>query len=162
MKVNEPGITLTYPRGYFAIGDAAVSENDRRNAFLAAIRSPLDASAVPVDVRLARADQPPHSLQMAGVAGIGDVFFQQQGDLRTGALDIYAIQQDTAGDVLDQMNQRLNLKLTEQQYQQYLSSGILFRNVIALKSGATVLRVLVQDPHSAAVGCVIVPLSSVN
>ncbi|MGA8939329.1 MAG: VWA domain-containing protein [Acidobacteriaceae bacterium] len=162
VKTKMPGITLTYPRGYFAIGDAAVSENDRRNAFLAAIRSPLDATAVPVDVRLARAEQPPHSLQIVGVAGIGDVFFQQQDDLRTGALEIYAIQQDAAGNVLNQMNQRLDLKLNEQQYEQYLRSGILFRNLVTLKSGATVLRVLVQDPHSAEVGCVIVPLDSVN
>jgi VWFA-related protein len=162
VEVKEPGMKLTYPRGYFAFRDTGTTENDRHNAFLAVIRSPLDSSAVPVEVRLARVEQPAHSVQVVGVAGIGGVPFEQRGEVRTGALEIYAIEQDAAGNVLEQMNQQMNLKLDERQYQQYLKSGILFRGVIALKPGATVLRVLVQDAGTAEVGCVIVPLDGVK
>lgn len=162
VEVKEPGIALSYPRGYFAFRDAGKGENDRHNAFLVAIRSPLNSSAVPVDVRLTRLEQPPHSLEVVGVAGIGSVFFEQRGDLRTGALDVYAIEQDAAGNVLTQVNQQVNLKLNEHQYRQYLKSGILFRGVIALKQGATVLRVLAQDARTAEIGCVIVPLNRVK
>jgi len=162
VEVKKPGIALTYPRGYFAFRDGGMSEDDRRSAFLAAIRSPLDSSAVPVDVRLTRVEQPSHSVQIVGVAGIGGVPFEQQGEVRTGALDIYAIEQDASGNVLEQVNQQMNLKLSEQQYRTYLKSGILFRGMVALKPGATVLRVLVQDAGTAEVGCVIVPLERVK
>jgi VWFA-related protein len=162
VEVKEPGMTLTYPRGYFAFLDAGMSETDRHNAFLAAIRSPLDSSAVPVDVRLARVEEPAHALQVAGVAGIGGVPFEQLDGVRTGALDIYAIEQDAEGNVLAQANHQMKLKLNEQQYRAYLQAGILFRESIALKPGATILRVLVQNAGTAEVGCVIVPLDRVK
>jgi VWFA-related protein len=162
VEVKKPGMTLAYPRGYFAFQDLATTDSDRHNAFLAAIRSPLDSSAVPVDVRLTRVEQPANALQVVGVAGIAAVPLQQQGQFRTGALDIYAIEQDAAGNVLEQVNQKMNLKLNEQQYQQDLKAGILFRGVLALKPGATVLRILVQDARTAEVGCVIVPLDRVH
>jgi VWFA-related protein len=162
VEVTKPGITLTWPRGYFAFRDTGLSESDRHNAFLAAIRSPLDSSAVPLEVRLTHLEQPAHSLQVVGVAGIRGVPFEQQGEIRTGTLNIYTIEQDAAGNVLEQVNQRLNLKLDEQQYRQYLQSGVLFRGIVALKLEATVLRVLVQDVGTAEVGCVIVPLDSMK
>ncbi|MFY9746125.1 MAG: VWA domain-containing protein [Acidobacteriaceae bacterium] len=162
VEVKEPGTTLTYPRGYFAFQDAGTNEHDRHNAFLAAVRSPVDSSAVPVDVRLARVEQPPHSVQVVGVAGIRGLPFEQQGGVRTGALDIYAIEQDAAGNVLEQVNQQMNLKLSAEQFQTYAQTGVQFRGVIPLKAGATVLRILVQDAATAEVGCVIVPLEKVQ
>ena len=162
VEVKEPGLTLTCPRGYFAFRDSGSSDDDRHSALLAAMRSPLASSALPLDVHLARIEQPPHALQMVGVAGIGAVRFDQQGTFHIGTLNIYAVEQDTAGNVLDQLNQPMLLHLSDQEYRGYLKSGILFRAVIALKPEATVLRVLVQDAGSAQVGCVIVPLDQVK
>lgn len=162
VKVSASGTSLTYPRGYFAFRDEGSTENERRNAFFSAIRSPLNSSAIPIDVRMARADQPAPSLQLVGVAGIGGVPFQQQGNLRTGALIIYSILQDVAGNVLEQVDQKLDLKLTEQQYESYLKSGIIFHSTIPLKPTATVARILVQDAGTAQIGCVIVPLARIQ
>lgn len=162
VEVTKPGMALTYARGYFAFREGGMSEDDRRKAFLEAIRSPLDSSAVPVDVRLARVENTAHSVQVVGVAGIGGLPFEQRGEARTGALEIYVVEQDAAGNVLAQVDQQMNLKLSEQQYRAYLKSGIVFRALIALKPGATVLRVLVQDVGTAEVGCVIVPLDHVK
>lgn len=103
-----------------------------------------------------------NSLRMVGVAGIESVPLEEQGGIRTGALQIYAIEQDAAGNVLEQVDQRMNLRLNEQEYRAYLKSGILFRGMVPLKPGATVLRVLVQDAGTAQVGCVIVPLEKVK
>jgi VWFA-related protein len=163
VEVRRPELTLAYARGYFAFKDTAASEDESHNSFLAAIRSPLDASAVPLEVRLNRVDQPaPHSVQVVGVVGIGKIRLPKDGDVRRGTVDVYTIEQDAAGNVLQQANQRLNLKLTEQQYQAYLQSGILFREVLQPEQGATVLRVLVQDPGTSEVGSVIIPLARVN
>ena len=163
VQVKQSGVSVAYPRGYFAYEDTNASEKDSLNSFLAAMRSPLDSSAVPLDVRLSRVDRPlPHSIQIVGVAGIAGVQLAQYGGLRHGALNIYAVEQNAAGDVLHQMNQRLKLNISEEQYRAYLRSGILFRGNVPLQPGATVLRVLVQDPGTSEVGCVIVPLAKVK
>lgn len=163
VEVRQSGLNVAYPRGYFAFKDTAATEDESHNSFLAAIRSPLDASAVPLEVRLSRVDQPePHSVRLVGVVGIGKIRLPKDGDVRRGTVDIYAIEQDAAGNVLHQANQRLNLKLTEQQYQTYLQSGILFRELLQPEHGATVLRVLVQDPGTSEVGSVIIPLARVR
>jgi VWFA-related protein len=163
VEVRRPELRVAYPRGYFAFKDAAATENESHNSFLAAIRSPLDASALPLEIRLDRVDQPaPHSLQIVGVVGIGGLRLLKDGDVRHGALDVYAIEQDATGNVLHQSNQRLNLSLTDQQYQSYLHSGILFHQLVQSSQGATVLRVLVQDPGTSEIGSVIVPLTSVK
>ena len=163
VEVRRPELSLAYPRGYFAFKDTAASEDESHNSFLAAIRSPLDASAVPLQVKLNRVDQPQaQSLQIVGVVGIGNIRLPKDGDARRGAVDVYTIEQDAAGNVLHQANQRLNLKLTEPQYQAYLQSGILFREVLQPEKGATVLRVLVQDPGTSEVGSVIIPLARVR
>lgn len=86
----------------------------------------------------------------------------KEGDLRRGTLDMYAIEQDATGNVLHQTNQRLNLSLTDQQYKGYLQSGISFRQLVQLHQGATVLRVLVQDPGTSEIGSVIVHLTTVK
>jgi hypothetical protein len=86
----------------------------------------------------------------------------KEGDVRHGALDIYAIEQDSGGNVLHQTTQRLNLSLTDQQYQNYLRSGILFHQLVQPNQGTTVLRVLVQDPGTSEIGSIIVPLTSVK
>jgi hypothetical protein len=61
---------------------------------------------------------------------------------------------------LQQTNSRLNLNLTEQQYQTYLQSGVFFRKSVEPNKDATVLRVLVQFSGTPAVGSVIIPLAN--
>jgi hypothetical protein len=56
----------------------------------------------------------------------------------------------------------LNLSLTDQQYKGYLQSGISFRQLVQPHQGATVLRVLVQDPGTSEIGSVIVHLTTVK
>jgi VWFA-related protein len=161
--VSRPGLSARYPHGYFAFTDERATNDERRNAFLAAIRNPLDASAIPLEVRVDHGDQPsPHSLQAFGLVGLKGLQLVQEGGFRRGIMDVYVIQQDAAGNVLRQTSNRMRLSLTEQQYQIYLKSGIEFREFLHPEKSAAVLRVLVQDDASSEVGSVIVPLSRLN
>jgi VWFA-related protein len=163
VQVGRSGLSVRYPKGYFALKDAPATENKSRNAFLAGIRSPLDSSAIGMQVKVDRVEQPlPHSLQVLGSVDIKNVQLAQHGNTRTGSLDVYVIEQDLAGNVVDQVNNRLRLELTEQQYQSYLQSGIGFREYVQPKPEAVVLRVLVQDPVSSELGSVIIPVARVH
>jgi VWFA-related protein len=163
VQVKRPGLDVHYPKGYFGARDLPATQNESHNAFLAAIRSPLEAANIPLDVRVDHTEQPqPHSLQVLGVVGVKNLRLPEQDGIRTGMIDVYAIQQDITGKVLQQVNERFRLRLTEQQYQTYLQSGIKFREIIQPNPQTVTLRVLVQDPGSSEVGSVIIPLSRVN
>jgi VWFA-related protein len=163
VQVHRSGLNLRYPKGYFALKDAPATQDDRHNNFLIAIKSPLDSSAIPLEVKVDRVNQPtPNSIALSGSIGIHDLQLVQSGEVRTGALDITVIEQDETGKVLRESANHINLRFTEKQYPAILKSGITFRKSVQPQSGATTLRVLVQDPSTAAIGSLIIPLAHVN
>lgn len=162
VQVKRPGLTVRYPKGYFAFKDAPANQDESHNAFLAAIRSPLVSAVIPLEVKLDRVASDPPSLQVSGLFGIKNVRLPEDGGVRKGSVDVYIIEQDAAGNVLHQANNRLALKLTETQYQAYLKSGVVFRQNVQPKPQDAVLRILVQDPGTLELGSVIIPLSRVN
>ena len=85
----------------------------------------------------------------------------QTGDLRKGAVSVYVVQQDGTGKVLSQWTKTYDLQLSEKQYASLLKSGMPFSQDVQPKSGATMLRILVQDPTTAEIGSLIIPLSLV-
>jgi VWFA-related protein len=162
VQVTRPGLTVRYPKGYFAFKDEPATNNERHENFLAAIRNPLDSAAIPLLVKAVRVDQPPDTVQIAGSVGLKNIQMGDQDGVRTGTVDLYFIAQDDAGNVLGQGSSHLRLKLTEQQYQDYLKSGITFRDQLQLKKQTAVVRVVVQDPATSEVGSVIIPLARID
>jgi VWFA-related protein len=163
VQAHRSGLNLRYPKGYFALKDAPATQDDRHNNFLIAIKSPLNSSTIPLEVKVDRVNQPtPNSIALSGSIGIHDLQLVQTGEIRTGALDITVIEQDETGKVLRESANRINLRFTEKQYPSILKSGITFRKSVQPQSGATTLRVLVQDPSTAAIGSLIIPLAHLN
>lgn len=163
VQVKRSGLSVRYPKGYFALKDEPATQDERHNNFLAAIRSPLESSAISLEVKVDRVEQPAaHSLEISSSVGLRNLQLVQDGGSRRGAIEVYIIEQDAAGNVLHQTSNRMRLNLSEQQYQSYLQSGIRFREYVEPKPGTVVLRVLVQDPGTSEVGSVIIPLARVN
>jgi VWFA-related protein len=163
VQVRRSGLSVRYPKGYFALKDAAATQAERHNSFLAAIRTPLDSSAIPLEVKVDRINQPtPNSLNLFGSIGIRDLRLVDSDDIRVGALDVTVIEQDETGKVLRESTNRINLRFTEEQYSAVLNSGITFRKSVQPQSGVATLRVLVQDPGTAAIGSLIIPLSQLK
>ena len=163
VQVRGAGLTVRYPKGYFALKDTIATQDERHNSFLTAIKSPLYSSAIPLQIQVSRVNQPTaDSLSLSGSIGIHDLQLVLNGEIRTGALDIAVIEQDQTGKVLSQSNNRINLRFSEKQYPEFLKTGINFRKSVQPQAGATTLRVLVQDPTTAAIGSLIIPLSQVK
>jgi hypothetical protein len=70
VQVTRPGLMVRYPKGYFALKDEPATQNERQESFLAAIRSPLDSTAIPLLVKAVRVDQPADTIQIAGSIGL--------------------------------------------------------------------------------------------
>jgi VWFA-related protein len=163
VQVHRSGLTLRYPKSYLALKDMSATQDERHNSFLAAIRSPLDSSAIPLEVKVDRVNQPtPNSMALSGSIGIRDLRLVETGEIRTGALDITVIEQDQTGRVLRESTNRINLRFTEKQYPAVLKSGITFRKSVQPQAGVTTLRVLVQNPANATIGSLIIPLSQIK
>jgi hypothetical protein len=125
--------------------------------------SPIDSSSIPVEVRVNRVNQPsPDTLTLSGTIDIHDIRLTQTGEMRIGVVDVIILQQDETGKVLSESTDQLNLRFTEEQYSAMLKSGIQFRKTMQPKSGAATLRVLVQDPSTAAIGSLVIPLSQLK
>lgn len=163
VQVRRSGLNIRYAKGYFALKDVEATQDERHSSFLAAIRSPLDSSAIPLEVKVDRVKQStPDSLTLLGSIGIQDAQLVQSGGIHLGTVDIFVIEQDDAGKVVHESTNRINLRFTEKQYPAILKTGVTFRKFIQPQPGVTTLRVLVQDPRTAAIGSLIIPLASVN
>ena len=163
VQLHRPGLNLRYPKGYFALKDVSATQDERHNNFLIAIKSPLDSSAIPLEVKVDRVNQPmPNSIALSGSIGIHDLQLAQSGEIRTGALDITVIEQDETGKVLLESTNRINLRFTEKQYPAILKTGITFRKSVQPQAGVTTLRVFVQNPTTATIGSLIIPLSQLK
>ncbi|MGC1484760.1 MAG: VWA domain-containing protein, partial [Candidatus Acidiferrum sp.] len=163
VQVHRSGLNLRYPKGYFALKDTAATQDVRHNNFLIAIKSPLASSAIPLQIQVSRVNEPtPNSLSLSGSIGIHDLHLVQTGKLHVGALDISVLEQDQTGKVLIESTNHVDLRFTEEKYLAVLKSGIGFRKSVQPQAGATTLRILVQDPTTAAIGSLIIPLSQLK
>ena len=163
VETKRKGLTVRYPKAYFAFEDAATTRNENRDNLVVALRSPIESSTIPVQVRVDRVDEPlPNSLSIIGSIDIHNLQLIQNGGVRKGALDVVTIEQDEAGKVLAQSGSTINLRFADKQYANYLKSGFPFHQYVQPQAGATTLRILVEDPGTAEVGSLIIPLSRIK
>ena len=163
VEVKGKGLTVRYPRGYFAYPDTAPTRDEDQMRLLSALQSPLESSVIPLQATLSRVDQPrPDSLNLSCSIDIRNLQLVQSGKLRKGAVIVYVFEQDQTGKVVYQWDRGYNFQMTDAQYAALLKSGILFHQFLHPKAGVTKLRVLVEDPATTYLGSLIIPLSRVN
>lgn len=160
VRIRHSGYEVRCPKGYFALKDIPVSDAQQQNALQEAILSPLVSSAIRVQARIERANQPtPGWLTLAGTVELRDL---QLSDAGEGAVDVYVVQQDATGKILGRSKNRINLQLTRDLYTAYLKAGIAFRESVEAKEGLVTVRLLVSDAARAQVGSLIIPVSEVK
>lgn len=163
VEVKRKGVKVHYPKAYLALEDAPATKDQDRNSFLAALRSPIESSAIPVQVRVERVENPlPHCLSISGSIDIYNREVIQNGGARKIAFDVVTIEQDQSGKVVAQSASPINLQVTDKRYADYVKSGVPFHQYVQPKANATTLRILVEDPSTAKVGSLIIPLSEIK
>ncbi|MGC1618005.1 MAG: VWA domain-containing protein [Candidatus Acidiferrum sp.] len=163
IQVHRSGVNLRYPKGYLALKDTSATQDERHNDYLVAVRSPLESSSIPVTIKVVRVEKPlPNCLSVFGLIDIHSLYLEQNASLRTGAVEVATIEQDETGKVLRQSASRINFNFTESKYSVYLKSGFPFHQFVQPVVGAITLRVVVEDPSTAQVGSLIIPLANVK
>lgn len=163
VQSRRKGLTLRYPKGYFAYKDVAATEDHNQQMLVASLQSPVESSLIPLEARVDRVSQPePNSLNLTCAIDVRNVRLAQEGSLRKGAIAVYTIGQDATGKVLQKSDRAFNLQFTDNQYAALLKAGMLFRQTVHLHAGTTTLRLLVEDSNTGAVGSLIIPLSQLK
>jgi VWFA-related protein len=162
VEVKREGLTIRYPKAYLAAEDAPPTKDQNWKTVLSAVQSPIESSLIPLQAKVDRVNEPlPNSLRLLCSIDIHNLRLVQTGELRKGTVSVYIIQQDGVGRVLSRWTKTYDLQLSEKQYAALLKSGMPFSQDVQPKSGATMLRILVQDPTTAEIGSLIIPLSQV-
>jgi VWFA-related protein len=162
VEVKGHGLTVRYPRGYFAYPDSPVTKDQNQARLVTAVRSPIESSSIPLTATVNRVDQPPHSLKVMCSIDARDLRLIQTGDERKGAVEVYIIEQDQTGKVIFQSGKTFALQFPEKEYAALLKSGILFHEFVQTQASATTMRIMVEDPATSDVGSVIIPLADVK
>ena len=159
VSVKQRNYDLHYPRGYFASRDPVTAN---RNPLMEAIIAPLESQTIGLTAQAERDQRKPGSFAISGAADLHNLELDRTNDGWRGALDVYIVQQDAAGVVLDQSRNRYNLQLTDRLYADYLKTGIFFRETIAPHANLATLRILVANPPGGSVGSLIIPVAEIR
>ncbi|MGB7022454.1 MAG: VWA domain-containing protein, partial [Candidatus Acidiferrales bacterium] len=162
VESKRKGLTIRYPKGYFAFPDTAATKTEDEFRLVSAVQSPIESSSIPLTATVDRVDQPPHSLRVLCTIDAHNLRLVQSGGLRKGSVEVYIVEQDQTGRVVLQSGKTFTLQFPEKQYDALLKSGILFHEFVQPRAGVTTLRVLVEDPSTTELGSVIIPLSQVD
>src|SRR5208282_3364034 len=127
IQVKREGLTIRYPRGYFAADNSLPTKDQNWRTVVTAVQSPIESSVIPLQAKVDRVNQPlPNSLKVLCSIDIHNLRLAQTGVLREGAVSVYVIEQDGTGKVLSQWSKTFDLRLSEKQYAALLKSGMPF------------------------------------
>lgn len=155
--VDRPGVEVRYPSGYFALKDDATA-SQRQHQIRSTLAGPIQSSDISLMARIDRAEQ---KLRVTGSINVHDLQMFETEGLHKATVDLFMIQQNAAGTVLDRSQEHFSLVLNAEQYTIALKTGVFFRE-IAPKEGMTTLRILAGDPASAGIGSPIIPVSTLR
>jgi VWFA-related protein len=156
VRVKRPGLQVRHRRGYFALPEEPTEEPYRRNILDAAMWSPLNATRLGLTVRVVPVG---NALELELRLEPQDITLQQQGGKWVGALDKMIVQLAPSKGNLKGVSHVVNLQMDEATYEQVKQRGVLvLTDRLEVVPGASLLRILVRDVPSGALGSVSIPL----
>jgi VWFA-related protein len=162
IAVNRPGLDVRFRKGYFALRPAAQTVDSRRREMRAAVWSPLDSTAIPLGARVDLLEQPPNTINVFIQLDPSTISFRKDGDRWKATLDVAYVQKDEHGRLTgDGDVDTLAMTLTEENYRTLMQQGMIRQHRSPRVAGATVLRIVVRDADTGAVGSVTVPMDKI-
>lgn len=154
VKLNRNGVNVRHRLGYFAFPEQPQAAQTRQVALREAAWSVLDATTIPLTVRLGPNLPQPGKLRVVMQVDLRSLNLEQKADRWIGTLDILFVQQAGPDQGTKVINDTLNLNLTRASRDQLMKSGMVFAKDLEFPEAAYALRVAVRDATSGSVGSV--------
>lgn len=159
VTTSRPGVHLRSRKGYFAVPEKTLDDQQRRTLLQQTGWSPLDAGALRLTVETERKSTAgADTLKLNIQVDPRDVQFDQEGAEWMGTLDLYFLEKAPDGKPLKDDFRTLNMKLSEERRQIILQQDLAIVRNLEVTAGAAQIRVMVRDNRSGKMGSVTVPL----
>ena len=155
------GVKLRYRKGYFDIPEKPQDDKSRRAELRDAVWSPIDASAMGISAKVQKSATDPASMDITLKIDHAAISLQPEQARWLGRLDILLVQRDDQGKEFGGVDDTVSLNLTQDTYQKLVSDDLTYHRVVVRAGSAKLLRIVVRDAASGAMGSVTVPLAKV-
>jgi hypothetical protein len=162
VQVERKGVHLRYRKGFIDLPEFPQDEKVRKAELADAAWSPLDASGLGILAKVSASQTKPGSLEIVLVIDTTQVSLQQQSEHWVGRLDVLLIQRDNAGNPYNGLDDTINLNLSADSYQKFIKNGFVYAKMIDRADRAKVIRIVVRDSASGAIGSITVPLANIS
>jgi hypothetical protein len=156
VTTSSSGTRLRYRAGFYDHGDSAPQSQSHWEARLsAALTSPVDATEIPLDVRIRTATRNPASLDLAIRVDTSGITLEQDKDRWKGHLDVVAAEKDGKGAATNTEHQVVGFNLTKKAHDSIVRdhAAVLFKTV-SPRAATSTLRILVCDRVTGRVGSI--------
>lgn len=152
VKVNRPGLTLHYRKGYFALPEEPPNEKQRQILLEESLWSPLESMGIGLVGGVNRPADQSGTARIVISVDPHTIRLNLQNDRWRGKLEVYYAVLDRTGALLSNQGGNLPLQLTQEQYQAMSEKGIVFTHDLSLPAAAAQIRVVVIDAATGVVG----------
>jgi VWFA-related protein len=160
--VERKGVHLRYRKGFFDLPELPQDEKARKTELADAAWSPLDASGIGIAAKIVPSKTKPGSLEIVLAIDSTEVSLERQSEHWVGRLDVLFIQRDNAGNQYNGLEDTINLNLGADSYTKFLSNGFVYSKIVDRADRAKVIRIIVRDSASGAIGSITVPLAKIT
>jgi VWFA-related protein len=159
--IERKSVHLRYRKGFFDLPELPQDEKARKTELADAAWSPLDASGIGIAAKIVPSKVKPGSLDIVLVIDSTQVSLQQQADHWMGRLDVLFIQRDNEGNQYNGLDDTINLNLGAENYQKFIKNGFAYTKIVDRSDHAKIIRIVVRDSASGAIGSITVPLAKI-
>jgi hypothetical protein len=150
------GIRIQVKEGYYAWPEEPFTEDRQKDALQAALAAPMDAGEIGIWVRATPSVKAANNLELAVRVDPADVLLRQEGGQFTGELRFALASLNADGTAHSSPMAAMHMKLSPEQHDQILKSGITFQEELNVPSGAQKIRLAILDADGGGVGTVVV------
>lgn len=159
---SKSGVKLRYRKGYFDVAEKPEDDKSRQAELRDAVWSPIDASSMGIIANVKPGAADPSTMDISLKVDHSAIGLTQDQGRWQGRLDILFVQRDDQGHEFGGLDDKVNLNLTSATYAELQSGDLAYHRVVSRAAQARLLRIVVRDAASGAMGSVTVPLNRVK
>lgn len=158
VQVKRPDVQVRYRQGFYALPDEVMDTGQRQKLVSGAARSPLDATAILLTVRLAQPASASQPLRFQILIDPRELRLQPEGDRWRGSLSMVVLQKKPDGTEIGSLGRTFRIQIADSDYRKVPPAPVVLPGEWKMDPAAEQVRIAVCDNASSALGSITVPL----
>jgi VWFA-related protein len=159
---QRPGLKLRYRRGYYDTAEKVENARTHKAELSDAVWSPIDATAIGITATVKPSPDNPATMDVDMKIDHSSISLSQEEGRWRGRLNVLFVQRNDQGKEYGEIDDTVDLDITKPRYDRLVAEDLIYHRVIDRAVTARLLRVVVRDVPSGAIGSITVPLDAVK